>query len=97
MLRGGLPREHPVADQALAHVPTDDNEPLADLVGMGDPFAAIAFAIQRRNDPQCFQFFPYSREFEFFLYERFVYGFHSDREATNLRGKLDVRMITWKL
>jgi len=33
MFASALPREHPVADQALAHVLTDDDEHLANLVG----------------------------------------------------------------
>ena len=32
MFSGGLPREHTFTDQALAHVLTDDEEYLADLV-----------------------------------------------------------------
>ena len=49
---------------------------------------------QWSDDSKCVQFFPYFREFKFFPYEHFVYGFHSDGEATQLDGKLDVRVFT---
>jgi hypothetical protein len=42
----GLPGECLFADEAPAHVLTDDNEYLASPVGMGDPFAALTFAVR---------------------------------------------------
>ena len=43
MLGGGSPREELFADEALAHVLTDDNEHLANLVGAGAARASLEF------------------------------------------------------
>jgi len=43
---GASPGEYLFADDAHAHVLTDDDEYLAKLVGTGDPFAPFAFAIR---------------------------------------------------
>jgi coenzyme F420-reducing hydrogenase gamma subunit len=43
MLTGCPPREHTFADQALAHLLTDDDEDLADLVGASGARASPSF------------------------------------------------------
>jgi hypothetical protein len=48
---------------------------------------------QGSNDSQCVQLPPHFREFQFFMYEHFVYGFHSDREPAQLYGELAVQVI----
>jgi hypothetical protein len=40
MLKGGSSREHTLTDQALAHVRTDDDEHLANLVASANLVAA---------------------------------------------------------
>jgi hypothetical protein len=52
VLGGRLPREHSVADHALAHVLTEDDEYLADLVGVGGAGVSPVFFLSSHVDQQ---------------------------------------------
>jgi hypothetical protein len=52
VLGGGSPREHTVANQALAHVLTDDDEYLADLVSAGGTRVSLGFIVSSHVDQQ---------------------------------------------
>jgi hypothetical protein len=45
VLGSASPREDAIADQALAHILTDDNEDLPDLIGVGDCCAPAALVV----------------------------------------------------
>jgi hypothetical protein len=45
-----LPREHTIADQAFAFIPTDDNEHLADTVGSGGRCVTPCFFVSSHVD-----------------------------------------------
>jgi hypothetical protein len=52
MLRGGSPRERAFTNQAPAHVPTDDDEYLANLVSADGVCASPSLFVSSHVDPQ---------------------------------------------
>jgi hypothetical protein len=52
MLGSALPREHTIADQAFAFVPSDDNEHLANLIDARGARASLRFFVSGQVNQQ---------------------------------------------